>query len=187
MKKGENEVGNFEQAEGQEQKESKSEQESKKEEKPSSLREIREAVGEKEEYISEKIKKAIEEGKNFIEENGRLKRLKDYEFTVVISPDLGEKKEKELIDAIKDFIERKVGKIIYEKSEGEKELAYRIKKYDRGKFFYIEYKSTGRGEEELRKFLETEEYVLRYLIVRKEKIETKGHIWRAKMKKELSQ
>lgn len=187
MKKGENEAGNFEQSEGQEPKESRVGEESKEVEKPSSLREIKEAEGEKEEYISEKIKKAIEEGKNFIEEKGRLKRLKDYEFTVVISPDLGEKKEKELIDAIRDFIERKVGKIIYERSEGEKELAYKIKKYNRGKFFYFEYKSTGRGEQELRKFLETEEHVLRYLIVRKEKVETKGHIWRAKMRKELSQ
>jgi ribosomal protein S6 len=65
-------------------------------------------------------------------------------------------------------------------------LAYRIKRYDRGKYFYFEYKSTGEGEQELRKFLETHDDVLRYLIVKKEKIETKGHLWRQKMKEALS-
>jgi small subunit ribosomal protein S6 len=171
-----------------EKQEGETEREEEKTEKieMTTLRSLKADEGEVEKYVSDEIKEAESKGKNYVERNGRLKRIKVYEFTVVIRPDLGQQKEKEVIEEIKDFVSRKVGLIIEEKNWGEKELAYRIKRYDRGKYFYFEYKSTGEGEQELRKFLETHDDVLRYLIVKKEKIETKGHLWRQKMKEALS-
>lgn len=173
---------------GERQEEKKNEKEEEKTEKieMTTLRSLKADEGEIEKYISEEIKEAESKGQNYLVRNERLKRIKIYEFTVVIRPDLGQQKEREVIEEIKDFISRKVGLIIDEKNWGEKELAYRIKRYERGKYFYFEYKSIGEGEQELRKFLETHDDVLRYLIIKKEKIETKGHLWRQKMKETLS-
>ena len=119
--------------------------------------------------------------------NGRKKLVKPYEFTFVLRPDLGDEREKEVIDEIEKFILDKGAEITLREEWGEREFAYKIGKYDRGKYIYFEYESTGGFHDELRKFLERHDAVLRYLIVKKEKIETKGHIWRRKMRQELSQ
>ncbi len=122
-----------------------------------------------------------------VDVNGRKKLVKTYEFTFVLRPDLGDEREKEVIGEIEKFISDKGAEITLKEEWGEKEFAYKIGKYDRGKYIYLEYESTGGFHDELRKFLERHDSVLRYLIVKKEKIETKGHIWRRKMRQELSQ
>ncbi len=139
------------------------------------------------EKIADFIKRVRDEGKDYIYENGRLKKIKVYEFTVAIRPDLSEDQGNIFMETLKNFISEKLGRIIKEEKWGERVLAYPIGRYDRAKYFYFEYESTGNGDVEFRKFLETSQEVLRYLIVKKEKIETRGHIWRRKVKQELSQ
>jgi len=136
--------------------------------------------------IKEKIKKEMRKERKVVDVNGRKKLVKTYEFTLIIRPDLGER-EAEVLDEIEKYISNSGANIVKKEEWGERELAYRIGRYDRGKYIYYEYESTGLFHDEFRKFLERHDAVLRYLFVKKEKIETKGHLWWKKMKEQLSQ
>lgn len=134
---------------------------------------------------AEKIQKAKQEGKRSILVGDRFKRIRAYEFTVAVRPDLSEEHESELMSKLEELIKKNVGDIVKKEVWGIKPLWYRIKKYDRAKFYHFEYESIGVGEKSLRSFLDTNPDFLRYLIVKKEKILTKGHIWRQKVKEQL--
>ncbi len=134
---------------------------------------------------AEKIQKARQEGKRSILVGDRFKMIKTYEFTVAVRPDLPEKHESELISKLEELIKNHVGDIVKKEIWGVKPLQYRIRKYDRAKFYYFEYESIGIGEKILRAFVDTSSDFLRYLIVKKENILTKGHIWRKKVKEQL--
>jgi len=136
--------------------------------------------------IKEKIKKDVRKERKVVDVNGRKKLVKTYEFTLVLRPDLAER-EAEVLDEIEKYISNSGANIVKKEGWGERELAYRIGRYDRGKYIYYEYESTGLFHDEFRKFLERHDAVLRYLFVKKEKIETKGHLWWKKMREQLSQ
>lgn len=134
------------------------------------------------EQISEIVESCLREGKRYFEKDGRTCRIRDYELTIVLRADLSEVEEKEVIAQIKDQIRKNLGKITHEEEPKTRVLAYKIGKHDRGKYYYFEY--AGIAEPDM-KFLKLNPNVLRYLLVLKESVESKGHLWRKKMKKDL--
>lgn len=134
------------------------------------------------EHIAEIVERSLSRGVRYFERENRFYRIRDYELTIVLRPDLPEAEEAEAIKQIKEQIQKNLGKITYEEEPKTRIFAYNIGKYDRGKYYYIEY--SGIAEPEI-KFLKLNPYVLRYLLVLKEPIESKGHIWRKKMKEDL--
>ena len=90
--------------------------------------------------------------------------MRNYQLTLVLNPSLKDADRKKVVDVIKGLL--KGSKFSKEEDWGEKNLAYRIKKQDKG--FYLNYLLE--TEENLtvdldRKLIANED-VLRYLILR---------------------
>lgn len=132
--------------------------------------------------ISSVVEESLSKGKRYFEMESSVYKIRDYELTIILRPDLSDAEEKEVVSQIKSQISKNLGKINYEEGPNQRILAYNIGKYDRGKFYYVEY--SGVAQPEI-KFLKLNPNVLRYLLVLKEPVETKGHIWRKKMKENL--
>lgn len=132
--------------------------------------------------ICDIVEESLSKGKRYFEKEDSVYKIKDYELTIILKPDLGEAEEKEVVSQIKTQIMKNLGKITYEEGPDTKVFAYNIGKYDRGRYYYVEY--SGIAQPEI-KFLKLNPNVLRYLLVLKEPAETKGHIWRRKMKENL--
>ena len=92
--------------------------------------------------------------------------LRDYELTIVFSPEIGEENLPEAIDRVKDFITQKGGAVSEVNQWGRRKLAYPIKHFMEGNYTLTRFKlqpSLARKlEEELRK----SEGILRYLLIR---------------------
>ena len=58
--------------------------------------------------------------------------MRKYEITFIIRPDMEEKEIKATADSLKKILKADKAKIESEKAEGQKELAYEIKKYTTG-------------------------------------------------------
>lgn len=135
------------------------------------------------EEIAQIVEESLSKGQKYFERNGQIFKIRDYELTIILKPDLSDANEKELIEQIKSQIRKNLGKINYEEEPKLRLFAYNIGKYDRGKYYYVEY--SGIAEPEIT-FLKLNPGVIRYLLVLKEPIETKGHIWRRKVKESLA-
>lgn len=94
--------------------------------------------------------------------------MRKYELTVIINPDLEEKKIKELIDKIKGLVEKEKGKVVKLNEWGKKTLTYLIKKHQDGFYFLLELELEGRVAREIEKKVKLEEEIIRYLMVRKD-------------------
>ncbi len=69
------------------------------------------------------------------------KTLRYYETVVVLKPTLNEEEVKKKIEKIKEFIQNKGGEILYVEDWGTKTLAYRIDKFNHGRYFLIQFKT----------------------------------------------
>jgi len=63
--------------------------------------------------------------------------MKKYEIMFIVKPDLEEGAIKGVFDSMKGVIESKKAKILEAKEMGQRELAYEIKKYKNGYYFYL--------------------------------------------------
>ncbi len=90
-----------------------------------------------------------------------------YEVPVVLRPDLSEEEVSKKGEEIKGFITKKGGEFLKLKDWGTKELSYKIKKYNRGRYLIVWFK-TKRMElpNELDFQLKIDTDVLRHLIFR---------------------
>lgn len=95
--------------------------------------------------------------------------MRDYELTLVISPELPAEKQKEKLEKIKKIITSLKGEIKKTEEWGKKQLAYPIKKSEMGYYFLWEVQLPEKSLEELNQKLRIEESLLRYLIVKIEK------------------
>ncbi len=85
---------------------------------------------------------------------------------MVLKTDLEEKERKTLLDSVIKRLVGEDGKITKEDLWGNKDLAYKIKKQDKGYFAHYEIESDPKNAKGLDKFLQVEENILRYLLVR---------------------
>ena len=95
--------------------------------------------------------------------------MRDYELTLVVSPQLTAEKQKEALEKIKKIIASFKGKIKKTEEWGKKQLAYPIRKNEMGYYFLWEIQLPEKSLEELNQKLRIEESLLRYLIVKIEK------------------
>ncbi|MCS7231411.1 MAG: 30S ribosomal protein S6 [Elusimicrobiota bacterium] len=97
-----------------------------------------------------------------------------YEVVAIFSPVVKEEKIKSDIERIKSIISNCNGKIIKEEDWGRKKLAYEIKKFDEGIYYFIfcEIEKTT-FPDELKKFFATNEDIIRYGIKKIEKLKKK--------------
>lgn len=97
----------------------------------------------------------------------QLPTMNNYLLTLVLKPDLEEKERKSLLDSVTKRLVGEEGKIKKEDLWGNKDLAYKIKRQTKGYFAHFEIESDPKNAKGLDKFLQVEENILRYLLVRR--------------------
>ena len=101
-----------------------------------------------------------------VAEKPAAKNLRDYELTLVVSPELTEEKFKANVENVNKFITGKGGVIGDVQWWGKKRLAYPIKHFIDGYYVLVRFKSEATLNRELEASLEISEEVIRYLLVR---------------------
>lgn len=95
--------------------------------------------------------------------------MKKYEITFIVRPDLESSKIKETADSMKTLLESNGAKIIDQKEMGQRELAYEIKKYKTGYYFFFVIESTNNDSiVEFDRIALINEDIIRHLIVKVE-------------------
>lgn len=92
--------------------------------------------------------------------------LNKYEIVIVWNPQLNENLISENIEKIKKIIHIDSGEITKTEVWGIKKLAYPIKKFSNGNYVYLQFNTPPQIIKQLNEFLQLNENILRYLIIR---------------------
>lgn len=95
--------------------------------------------------------------------------MRKYEVTFIVRPDLEVEANKQVANEMKKVLTDKGATIIEEKEMGQRELAYEIKKFKTGYyyFFKVEQENTAATEEFIR-LASLSENIIRYLVLKTE-------------------
>lgn len=93
--------------------------------------------------------------------------MNNYYFTLVLRPDLEQKEREALLGSLVKKLVADSGKIEKENLWGEKNLAYPIKRQNKGFVAHYEVTAECKNARTLDKMLKVEEDVLRYLLIRR--------------------
>ena len=94
--------------------------------------------------------------------------MKKYEITFIVKPDMEEADITKTADELKKLLKSSKAKIESEKAEGQKELAYEIKKYTTGYYFLFVVEANSETIAEFDRVAKINENLLRHLIVKVE-------------------
>ena len=94
--------------------------------------------------------------------------MNKYEIMFIVKPNMEEAEIKKTADAMKKVLTEAKAKILEEKSMGQKELAYEIKKFNTGSYYLFIVEATKEAEEEFNRVARINENLLRHLIVKVE-------------------
>ena len=94
--------------------------------------------------------------------------MNKYEITFIVKPNMEEADIKNTAEAMKKVLTDKKATIVEEKFLGQKELAYEIKKFSTGYYYYLVVECTSDVEQEFNSVARINENLLRHLIVRVE-------------------
>jgi len=92
--------------------------------------------------------------------------VNSYYLTLVLKPEIEEKERKALLDSMVKKLVGEDGKVEKEDLWGNKDLVYPIKRQTKGYFAHYEITSDPKNAKGLDKMLDSEEDILRYLLVR---------------------
>ncbi len=93
----------------------------------------------------------------------------DYELVAIVSPDASDETVAGKIDDVSRLITERQGVVEDTQRWGKKRLAYPIKKYIEGNYALLRFKLEPADILALRQSLETDQDVLRYLVVKRSK------------------
>lgn len=94
--------------------------------------------------------------------------MRKYEIMFIVKPDLEEKATKEVIaNLTKVFTDNKC-KILEKKEIGLKELAYEIKKFKKGFYYWLEVQASQEVIKEFNRLLGINENIIRYIVCNEE-------------------
>lgn len=94
--------------------------------------------------------------------------MRDYELTVVFSPEIAEENIDAAIERVNQFITQKGGLITEVNRLGRRKLAYQIKNFKEGNYILTQLKLESNQAAKVEANLRSWEEVLRYLLVRSE-------------------
>ncbi len=97
-----------------------------------------------------------------------MKKVRSYETTLVLRPDLEEEKREQIIERIKSVITDNNGEVTNTDEWGTRQLAYEIEDYRSGYYTFIEFDSPTDVLEKLEHNYRILGEIIRSLIVRKE-------------------
>lgn len=94
-----------------------------------------------------------------------IERMNQYELMVIIDPDIGNESIEKRLSKIRELIVSQKGEVTFEDIWGVRELAYNIKKKDRGHYAVLDFTMDGEGLREVETTLKLDNEVLRHMIV----------------------
>ncbi|MDY7035221.1 MAG: 30S ribosomal protein S6 [Thermodesulfobacteriota bacterium] len=94
--------------------------------------------------------------------------MRHYETIYIINPNLTEEDYGEVIKKFNDLIDKKQGVIVKKEEWGKQNLAYMIKKFDKGFYILIEYCGDPGLTRELERDLKLDDRVLKYQTIKLE-------------------
>lgn len=95
--------------------------------------------------------------------------MRDYELVFVVSPEVGEKETSDTVDRISKFITDQGGSVTNHEQWGMLRLAYPIKKFYEGNYFFTEFTIGPHEALELETTVSSSQEILRHLLVKKDK------------------
>ena len=110
-----------------------------------------------------------------------------YEHVFITRPEIAPQQVENLVEEIKTVINDNGGKSVYTEYWGLRDLAYKIKKSERGHYSLIRISSPSTAIQELERIQKLNEDVLRYLTIKTDDLsEESSPIMKASLKKEGS-
>ncbi len=94
--------------------------------------------------------------------------MNKYEITFIVKPDLEEAQITKTADDLKKMLKSAKAKLVSEKADGQKELAYEIKKYSTGYYFLLVVEADKETIAEFDRIARINENLLRHLVVKVE-------------------
>jgi len=94
--------------------------------------------------------------------------MNQYEFLFILKPDFSESEVNSVVGDVGTLLELTGGELVSDDAWGLRSLAYPIKKFNKGFYFVWQIALPGEGVSLLRKKLELNENILRFLLIRKD-------------------
>ncbi len=94
--------------------------------------------------------------------------MNKYEIMFIVRPDMEEAEIKKTAENMKKVLTEKKAKILEEKSLGQKELAYEIKKFNTGYYYLFIVNADSAAEQEFNRVARINENVIRHIVVKVE-------------------
>ncbi len=95
--------------------------------------------------------------------------MRKYEITFIVRPDVDEATAKSVFESMKEVLENNKAKVVEAKELGQKELAYEIKKYKNGYYFYfVVEEENAKAVKEFDRLALISDNIIRHLVVRVE-------------------
>lgn len=92
--------------------------------------------------------------------------MNSYYLTVVLQPELDDKKKASLLETVKKTMLGQEGKLKKEDTWGSRDLAYPINHQSKGFYVHFEFEADPEVAKDIDKKLKVEEDIMRYLLVR---------------------
>lgn len=91
--------------------------------------------------------------------------MREYEFTVVVQPEISEEGLAGLCQKLEDTLERAGGTRLFYEDWGRRRLAYEIQKFQKGHYLVLHFLDEGKAVPEVERWARLEDSVLRFLTV----------------------
>ena len=94
--------------------------------------------------------------------------MNKYEIMFVVRPDMEEAEIRKTAESMKKVLTDSKAKILEEKSMGQRELAYEVKKFSTGYYYLFVVEATTKAEEEFKRVARINENLLRHIVIKVE-------------------
>ncbi len=94
--------------------------------------------------------------------------MNKYEIMFVVRPDMEEAEIRKTAEAMKKVLTDSKAKVLEEKSMGQRELAYEVKKFTTGYYYLYVVEADAAAEEEFKRVARINENLLRHIVVKVE-------------------
>ncbi len=94
--------------------------------------------------------------------------MNKYEIMFVVKPDMEEAEIRKTAESMKKVLTDSKAKILEEKSIGQRELAYEVKKFTTGYYYLFVVEANAAAEEEFKRVARINENLLRHIVVKVE-------------------
>lgn len=92
--------------------------------------------------------------------------MRCYESVCILHPSKTEEETQQIVEKMKNVLERTGAKIVKVEQEGKKKLAYDVHHERRGTYVTMQFEAEGQGLNELERFHRMEDSVMKFLTVR---------------------